>query len=287
MKLYTSLGDLLMAYRSRHNLSQTDLAGLLDVDTRTIQRWERNATLVKPEKEPELVDATLLPHQLIRNLNSTYPIPTYYDFDLRKYSLSALDLDLPDKNQIKRQMDIKTEFIHKIETKEQLEYVSRYTNARYEEEYRVPEKVLFEACRLLPELNLIITNIHGFYSGHSLVLPLKNSAYKSLRNQEITNSELSVNDLINYPAAEKPVFYFYSTTADSNTHLVFIIGAFLRFFRDIENKNYIISSFTSRYDNEEFNSSIGLKKLWEAPGKGMEDYYHFWEGNINEYLSKL
>ena len=288
MKLYTSLGDLLMAYRNKNNLSQSDLAGMLDVDTRTVQRWERNATLVKPEKEPELVEATLLPHQLIRNLNSTYPIPTYYDFDLRKYSLSALDVELPDKNLIKRHMDIKSEFIRKIESKEQLRYVIRYTNARYEEENRIPEKVLYEACRLLPELNLYLTNVLGFYSGHSLVLPLKESAYKKLRECELSNCKLSANDLIDHhQATEEAIFYFYTITADSNSHLIFLLGAILRFFREIENKNYILSSFTSRFDNEDFNSSIGLKKLWKAPGKGMEEYYHFWEGNINEYLSKL
>ena len=287
MKLYTSLGDLLMAFRNKNNLSQSDLAGMLDVDTRTVQRWERNATLVKPEKEPELVEATLLPHQLIRNLNSTYPIPTYYDFDLRKYSLSALDVELPDKNLIKRHMDIKSEFIRKIESKEQLRYVIRYTNARYEEENRIPEKVLYEACRLLPELNLYLTNVHGFYSGHSLVLPLKESVYKKLRECEIKNIKLSVSDLINHRASEKAIFYFYTITADSNSHLIFLLGAILRFFRDLKNIDYVVSSFTTRFDNEDFNSSIGLKKLWKAPGKGMEEYYHFWEGNINEYLSKL
>ena len=96
MKKYSSLGDLLVDFRHENKMSQSDLALEFDVDVRTIIRWEKNETLLKPEKEEQMVDVTFIPYQVIRNLNAPVVIPTFYDFDIRKYSLSTLFIDLPD-----------------------------------------------------------------------------------------------------------------------------------------------------------------------------------------------
>jgi transcriptional regulator with XRE-family HTH domain len=80
MKQYFSIGALLIDYRHDRDLSQLDLSSLINVDIRTIQRWEKDITLIKPDKEKEIAEATLLPYQLIRNLNAAVPIPTYYDY---------------------------------------------------------------------------------------------------------------------------------------------------------------------------------------------------------------
>ena len=90
MKKYSSIGELLIDYRNRNKTSQIELASEIDVDIRTIQRWEKNITLLKPDKEEELGTITFIPQQLIRNLNTSNPIPTYYDFNLRKYSFSSI-----------------------------------------------------------------------------------------------------------------------------------------------------------------------------------------------------
>jgi len=285
MRLYTSLGDLLMAYRNKYNLSQGELAGLIDVDIRTVQRWERNVTLVKPEKEPDLVEATLLPHQLIRNLNSTFPIPTYYDFDLRKYSLTELDIELPDTSLLKKRINLKSEHVHKINTPEELKKVIQYTNARYEPKHQINDKVLSEACKLLPGLNLFVNNMYGFYSGHSLILPLKEEAFHNLKNKKINNSDLSINDLVDYRSLEKPIFYIYSVTADSNASLIFLMATIFRFFLKLS--PYTIGTMTTRNDNKAFNQTIGLKLLWSEEGFGSEDYYNFWEGDLNDYLKRV
>ena len=87
MKKYNSLGQLFIDYRAFNNMSQADFANLVEVDVRTVQRWEKDVTLIKSEKEEDIVMETLLPYQMIRNLNATISIPTYYDFKLRKYSL--------------------------------------------------------------------------------------------------------------------------------------------------------------------------------------------------------
>ena len=80
MKKYSSIGELLIDYRSLNNISQIELASEFDVDIRTIQRWEKNMTLLKPDKEEEMIDITFIPYQVIRNLSAPFSIPTFYDF---------------------------------------------------------------------------------------------------------------------------------------------------------------------------------------------------------------
>ena len=287
MKLYTSLGDLLMAFRHKQNMSQGELAGLIDVDIRTVQRWERNTTLVKPEKEPALVEATLLPHQLIRNLNSTYPIPTYFDFDLRKYSLTELDIDLPDIALLKKQINMQSEYIKEIRSKEELENIIRYINYRNESKHQIATKVLNEARINLTALNLNVTDTYGFYAGHSIILSIKENTYQKLRNREIYNQDLVIDDLIDFRTVEKPIFYIYSITADSNSTLTYLVAAILRFFKSLESTEYTLATLTPRDDNKAFNQSIGLTNLWNEAGFNKEEYYSFWEGKLDHYLNSL
>ena len=114
MKKYRTLGDLLIDYRSFHSKSQSELASQLDVDVRSVIRWEKNETLVSSDKESVMSEMTFIPYQVIRNLNSTTQIPTFYDFDLRKYSLSALSSDLPDANWIKSRINYQTERVQSV-----------------------------------------------------------------------------------------------------------------------------------------------------------------------------
>ncbi len=64
MKKYSSIGDLLIDYRVLNKISQSDLAAQFEVDIRTIIRWEKNETLLKPDKEEEMVDITFIPYQV-------------------------------------------------------------------------------------------------------------------------------------------------------------------------------------------------------------------------------
>ena len=70
MKKYNSIGELLVDYRKIKQSSQAEFAARLNVDIRTVQRWENGSTLIKPDKEEDIVMETLLPYQLLRNLNA-------------------------------------------------------------------------------------------------------------------------------------------------------------------------------------------------------------------------
>jgi len=289
MKKYNLVGELLVDYRKIQKISQAEFAARLNVDIRTVQRWENGSTLIKPDKEEDIVMETLLPYQLLRNLNASIPIPTYYDFSLRKYSLSQLTNKLPHAEWFKRNLEIATKRIRTLDYETDIDYIVRYM--RYHKKITKSLKaVIKEAVRLLPEMNLIITDDSGFYSGHSLIFPLKPEAYEKLRSREMNEQELTVNDLIHHQKLERPIFFGFDITADSNDNNFYITSQLLRYVRDKPNQQYLFFSIPIRYDNLELSDQIGLTIVWEGErGEneyGLEVFPRFQEGNFRNFLSE-
>ena len=287
MKKYHSLGELLTGYREVFGISQVDLAAMVDVDVRTVQRWERDDTLVKPEKEVDLVEATFLPHQLVRNLNSTTPIPTYYDFDLRKYSLSSMDKELPDAGWIRDKIHFPSERVRTLHPEPDLENVMRYLTYREQDGRLLRKAVIREAIRILPALNLYITDETGFYSGHALVLPLKEESCRRLREREITPDRLTMEDLTDYRHSDHPFFFSYSIAADNNDNVYLLLGAILRFLKRLNEKEYTWCAITDRYDTYYMHTVVGLQVVWEDK-EHLSHFgapFRFVEGDFRKFLS--
>jgi len=289
MKKYTSLGELLTDYRKIKNISQADLAVNLNVDTRTVQRWEKNITLVKADKEDILVQETLLPHQLIRNLNASNPIATSYDFSIRKYSLTKLSNTLPEASWFKTQMEIETKRIRTIDYDKDIDYIVKHMQFHKPVSKNIAN-VIRESIKLLPELNLIIEDDSGYYSGHFLMFPINLNTYEELKEKKIAENELNIDCLINYKTQSKPIFFGFDFTADCNDDIFYLLNQVLRFLRDIPNQNYLFCSIPLRHDNFELNKQAGLRIIWEGQkGKnkyGLEIAPRFQEGNFNEFLSE-
>ena len=289
MKKYSMLGELLTDYRKLKELSQLDFAAKLNVDTRTIQRWENGVTLIKPEKEEDIVIETMLPYQLIRNLNASVPIPTYYNFSLRKYSLSKLTNKFPEAPWFKSNLEIATKRIRRLDYDTDIDAIVRYMQF-HKKVTKSLKGVIKEAVRLLPEMNLIITDDSGYYSGHSLVFPLKPEAYEKLRSRQMNEQEITVSDLTNHRKLDRPLFFAFDITADSNDNIYFISSHLFRFVRDKPNQKYLFCSIPFRYDNLEINDHIGLKIVWEGErGKneyGLDVFPRFQEGNFKNFLSE-
>jgi len=290
MKKYTSLGELLSDYRKINNISRADFAANINVDVRTVQRWENNETLIKAEKEDALVQETLLPYQLIRNLNSTIAISTCFDFRIRKYSLNELSRELPNASWFKERINIKTHRIRKINFDEDIDYIMRYMKFQKSSENIINKQIIKEAINLLPDLNFIITDDSGYYAGHTIVLPLKLESYMKLEKRVINENQLSVGDLVNYKTQTKPVFHEYDVSADCNDNIYYIIAAIFRFFKNFLNKNYIYSAYTTRHDSIEVSKILGLKIIWEDRDEqkklGLDVPPRFESGNFNKFLSK-
>lgn len=289
MKKYSTIGELLIDYRKLNKISQAEFASRLNVDIRTVQRWENGTTLIKSEKEDEIVTETLLPYQMVRNLNAVVPIPTYFDFSLRKYSLSQLTNKLPDAAWFKTNIDVGTKRLRAFDYESDIDYVVKYMEY-HKSINRNLREVIRESARLLPEMNLIITDDSGYYSGHSLIFPIKPETYEKLKSRQIREDELTVNDLIAHRKLDNPIFHGFDITADSNDNMFYITAALLRFVRDKPNQNYLFCSMPFRYDNFELNEQVGLKIIWEDEKRknehGLDIAPRFQEGNLKNFLSQ-
>lgn len=292
MKLYHSLGELIHDYRKDIGISQVEFATNLNIDIRTVQRWENDETLIKPEKENNIVLETLLPYQLIRNLNAAIPISTYYDFRLRKYSLTKLNNELPDASWLKARIKDFTKRIKTIESKLDINHIVRDIKNEFQTHTPklINKKLILEAVRLLPELNLIITDDSGYYSGHSIVFPINLKTFEKLKNREISEEEIQLKDLVNYKNQETPIFYNFDITADCNDNIFYMAHHYLNFFLDLQNKNYNYCSFTIRHDSIELNKQFGLELVWEDKEKQkirrLEAPPRFYIGDFKEFLSE-
>jgi transcriptional regulator with XRE-family HTH domain len=288
MKKYNSLGELLVDFRKENDLSQTDFAAQMNVDVRTVQRWEKDETLVKPEKEKALANDTLLPYQLIRNLNAISPIATYYDFRVRKYSLTRLNNDLPDADWLKERIEEFSQQIRPIEPDNDIVVLRRDLKTQKLGESPLNLNLLKRAQELLPELNLIIMDRFDNYSGHSIFFPISALCHRKLLRREIRADQIQVEDLVNYKNRERPVFLNFSITADCNDNIYFLAHQILKFFVDLPTEDYVFCSYTSRYDSFELNKQIGLELVWEdsveKDALGLEYHPRFYEGNLNAYL---
>jgi len=290
MKQYTLLGELLTDYRKINHISQAELAAKMNVDIRSVIRWEANETLIKAGKEEELVEETFIPYQVIRNLNASVTIPTYYDFRIRKYALAELSNKLPEADWFKAQMNHTTNRMRRIEFESDLDNILKYTQFEYKQAKPVSRQLIKEAVKRLPGLNLIIFDHAGYYSGHCVFLPINLSTYQKLKNRQIVEGQLTENDLVDFMKEPVPVFHAFDLTADCNENMYYLIGTILRFFQEMSHKNYLYSSLTVRHDSYEVNEQIGMKIIWEdrkeQANLDLPAPPRFYEGNFNAFLGE-
>jgi len=288
MKKYTSLGELLQDYREESVISQADFAANLNVDIRTVQRWENDQTLIKPEKEEDIVCETPLPYQLIRNLNAAVPIATYYDFGIRKYSLTPLTIDLPDATWLKEDLQKFTERIITIRNDSDIDLILKDIQKHEHPIKSVNKELIRTAIKLLPELNLIILDDSGYYSGHSITFPINDNTFEKLKNREISEEDLNIKDLVHYKQQKEAIFYNYDITADNNDNVIYLAHHYFRFFLKLQKTDYTYCSFSIRNDSFKLNKELGLKLVWEDKKEQKENDLDavpkFYVGDFKAYL---
>ena len=287
---YNTLGELLMSYRTYNKLTQLDFASIIDVDLRTVQRWEKNHTLIKPEKIKSIVLETLMPYQLLNNLNTEIAIPTYYNFKTRKYSLDKRNKHLPRAMWLKDEIEIKTVNLRTIDLDTDLNYINHFMSSQMRKVGYYNANLIKTAVELLPELNFITNSKSGYYTGHCIILPLKAAIYEKLKNKTLTNKDLRASDLTNYKILETPIFYEYDVYGDCNDTIFYLAAHYYRFFRDTENKNYICGGYPENEYVYSLDLELGMNIIWEdtvlQKDLGLKVPPRFVEGNFNDFLSK-
>lgn len=290
MKRYESIGELLIDYRTINGISQTDFADKVNVDIRTVQRWESGVTIIKAEKEEEIVVETFLPYQLIRNLNSPIAIPTYYDFSIRKYSQNLFATKLPDAFWFKSIKGTTNPNIRKIDVDLDAKYLGRFLSFQKNISKSLADAA-FKAFRILPEMNLISTDDSGFYSGCAIIFPINETTFEKLKNKEMREEDISVKDIVNYKNVKNPYFYSYQVTADNNHDLFYLINEVFNFFRKISEIDYTLCTVALDNDSYLLCEQIGLEILWEdepsVDKKNFKISPRFYKGDFKEFFKKI
>ncbi len=284
MKKYQTLGELLIDIRKYRNMSQFDFAALLDVDARTVIRWEKNESLIKVEKEKLLIENFGIPHQVLRNLNTDKPIPIYFDFNKWGYSLSALSMLVADSSVFKTETEFDTDRIETISKNEDIEFIT-YIQKNQKNCEPLPTEVIKTAAKLLPELNLVIYGQSGYHEGHVSILPLKYETFIKLRDKTMRENELSINDLNRNSTDNTLVFFYYSLYANSLDNTYYLMNRLFSHFKNKKYKDYIFGGISYRKNKVDRLQEVGLKIIWEeTPDEGCDTTATFVAGNFDEFL---
>jgi len=286
MKKYSSLAALLVDYRKHNKLSQFDIAAMLDVDKRTVIRWENNMSWIKPEKEKLFVEKLDIPFQVIRNLNSETPISTYFDIGKRTYSLTGISIKASNASWYKSDLTVDTDRIHLISNDTDIEFAQDIQKMNNNPKPLKPN-LIKSASQILPDLNLVLHDQSGFYAGHITVLPLKYESYMKLRDGKISEGELALSDLTNNFTTKPLVFYYYSLYADSLDNTSYMMNRLLLHFKQKKYKDYIFAGITynQRRIKIDLFREMGLKVIWEKPiEEGATENMSFLEGNLDMFL---
>lgn len=262
MKKYKNLGELLVDFRDQRKLTQSDFAAMLDVDPRTVLRWERNVSLIKPEKEKLLVEDFGIPHQVIRNLNSEIPIPIYFDFKRWAYSFTMLSNVVGCIEDFKNDIGHETHRIETLSQKKDFEFISNIQNNQ--KNFKpLSIEILAAAAKSLPELNLVIRDQSGFHGGHLSILPLKYDSYELLRDQKLAENKLTLKDLSWSLDEQRPVFYFYSIYSNSTDNNFYLMNRLLLYFKAHRMQNYTFAGMSFQEVKVEKFKSMGFQIVWE------------------------
>ncbi|MBU3822069.1 hypothetical protein KO566_08360 [Flavobacteriaceae bacterium XHP0103] len=186
------------------------------------------------------------------------------------------------------QINVRSENIRTIDFEFDIKHIEQFIDSQKKNDAYVNYGLIKEAIRLLPDLNFVLTGKTGYYAGHCIVLPISKSTYIQLKNREISNVSLRAKHLANYKKMEQPIFYRYDITGDCNDSVFYVMAKFFRFFRDLENKDYLLCGYTERDDNYDLNLQVGLSVVWED--KALQNELNldfpprFVEGNFNNFL---
>ena len=263
MKRYTNLSDFLIACRKYKGIAQIDLAGLLDVDVRTVSRWEKGVSLIKPDKEKIFAETLLIPYMVIRHLNSETPLPVYYNFEDRLYSLNAFGKKIIDSSIFKIDISVDDQKASIPETKEDFEFINKIVAHRIKAPY-ASEQMLKKSAALLPELNLLLYDQAGTYAGCMVVFPLKLKVYEKIKTKELSVSMLTTRDLVDNTEREPFVYFYYVLYADSINTTFYMVRHLFKHLKNSSNRqNHLFAGVSCKENQIKLLTDIGLKQYKE------------------------
>ena len=263
MKRYTNLSDFLIDYRKFKGIAQIDLAGMLDVDVRTVNRWEKGVSLIKPDKEKIFAEELFIPYMVIRHINSETPISVYYNFEDRVYSLNALGKKIIDSSFFRMVLPVDDQDVAVPSHREEFDFINTIAGIRGKGIY-ASDKMIKKAAGLIPELNMVLFDQAGTYAGAMVILPLKQKVYEKIRSEEMPESSITERDIVDSLGREPFVYFYYVLYADSIQSTFYLVKHLFTYLKNKRDEyNNVIAGFSCKENQINLLTDIGLHKALE------------------------
>jgi len=262
MKRYVNVGQLLLDIRTCQKKTQLAMAEWLEVNERTYRRWEKDKNQIADHHVNRIAEITSIPFEVLVRLNHGYP--TLYNINTRRYSLCPFDKDYINKKILRLELfnteevgDI-TSLIHHPPFKRDklIDFPIYPYRTRLNGDY------LYYAAQLLPDLNIIITDPKGYYSGHIVTLPLAITTYELLKSGEISEYRLDRYTMPIIQPHTPIALHILSFFAINTTYVYCLTKRLVHFLLSSVPHKLSSTSILSRYvitnDGAEFCKKFGM-----------------------------
>lgn len=260
MKKFNDIGRLLAKIQEIKGVNREEMSGWLEVDTKTLRKW-LNGSKISDDSLYKISDITKIPYEVLVRLN--HNIDTWYNIFTHRYSVCPFDKSFIDYKTVRERLYSTQErrrFVSVLEEKEELRSLDNFYPQYFN--YDKIEQDVFElSCTVLPKLNIILKDLRGRYNGHLFCLPLKYSSYKMLKNMELQENKLTVDDIVCDLTKEQFVLHIYSLYVSHTTYAYNIIRRLVEYIvlKSDELKNTIISRYAITDDGYDFCGQFGME----------------------------
>ena len=292
MHRYESVGDLLEDFRKINEMTKCQIAEWIGVDPKSYTRWEKNRSPIHIANMDGLAEKTKIPFEVLFRLNHEYP--TIYDVVTNRYAACPFDKDYVNREILQEKLfDTEEEGnLTPIRSPEDIREVTETPFPLYYSHGGASQGVKLLSFKNLPELNLILRDPVGYYSGHLICFPLKLDYYDRLRSREIEEAHISEEGLAVPPWNEPVAIHVYSIYATCSTYVYCIMKRIVYYILlnipDMLHPDSLVSRYAVTEDGNELCKKMDMKRVYF----GHEDLKtgrfqtralpHFWEAKISD-----
>ena len=172
MRRYETLGQLLEDFRQLNNMTKSQMAKWIDVDLKSYTRWQKNRSPIHTANIDVLAEKAKIPFEVLFRLNHEYP--TLYDVVTHRYTNCPFDTDFVNRDILQERLFYTEEEgnLTPIRNPKDIHEVTECPFPLYFRKGGASQAVMLCSFKALPELNLILRDPVGYYSGHLICFPL-------------------------------------------------------------------------------------------------------------------
>jgi hypothetical protein len=284
---YESIGQLLNDYQILYSYSQVQMSELLNVDERTFRRWKKNENIITDGNIKDIAEKTGISFEVLFRLNHDYP--TLYDMETNRYTQCFFNKEYVNKKIIQNELFNSNEEgkIIKIRNKKNINHIFRFNFPKTHYDINKAKYLIEYTSEILPELNLIINDPIGFYSGHVICFPLSLNTFEKMLTKSIKEFEITKDLLLVPPWKEPLCLHFFSFYATCSTYVYCLIKRLIYYLHLNYPKNIDPETILSKYSISKDGIELCKKLDFEVQYHDHEDtmlkvkrkinYFNFFE----------